>query len=781
MSDVENDEGYRPTDPEAPFTGHAVHNKILRFTSVTQISMFDAKSEGCPRKWVFRYVLGRKLAKAKHFKDGENFAKQLEQYLKTGEDVLPPTLRPAKKYFPSPGADLEVEQKFASGPNGKGKDIEKAIAAREQLVAIRTSAGDGEQIADVLRQDIKKYAGLVIHDVPIDGAADVRHTRGVFVDEDGSLRGEVPGMIVVETGDLKTMSRIHPEKIHSGPNAGTILPSYAKTAAQICEDVQMLSYGVYAARKYPDSTHQRLSHYIANKKKREAVKRTGLISNAQLFERFERIENLVLEMEQHAGCERIEDVEPNTSACDSYTHVDPTDPFGKKIIPGCGYRYFCPLSGMQVGPDLNVFGNFQEKKMGTSAFDQLNAPPPPPTNGTSAQPFDPATYAAQVEAEKAKLASSQSMLLPPGSQFCNHCGQPLTAQNTSTLPTGAVKHIGCQAQVIAQPPPPPPPPVMAQPTPPPPPMVTAPNAAFQSAAAEAMRSAITNIEGAVGVKPPDAPVADWVSQAKPLPMEQIQQVEDPELKAKLLLHHELWHKREAERQAQEALTNPQQAAQETVWCPRSTQKVVITTAMALAKKFVCECGKSYSMGTLKPIEENGQSVSVIPKHKPVNKKEVTPQITASPAQMTLPPAPPPPPPTVLPIESGRTSVTDPPIANPPRADVPPSPPPPPVVSAPPDPPPPPTVMETGRTSSQQENMANPPRKWPENVPLPPSVVGESTAMIEQLFGKETAQQAANPIASQPLPVDHAMNAVQYATAKIAKAIIDALKPIAEGK
>lgn len=732
MSAVESDDEYRPTDPEAPFTGHAVYNKVLRFTSVTQISMFDKKSEGCPRKWVFRYAFGKKLIKAKYFKDGSNFAKQLEQYLKTGEDVLPPTLRPVKKYLPVPGADLEVEQKFATGPNGKGKDIEKAIAVREQLVQLRRSEHANMpafkmQISHQQKQ-ILEYAGLVVHDVPIEGAADVRHRRGVFVDEDGALRGEVPGMIVVETGDLKTMSRIHPEKIHSGPNAGTILPSYAKTAAQICEDVQMLTYGVYGARKYPDSTHQRLSHYIANKKKREAVKRTGLLSNGQLFERFERIENLVLEIEQHAGCERIEDVEPNLSACDSYTHVDPTDPLGKKIIPGCGYRYHCPLSTSQVGPDLNVFGNFQEKNMGTSAFDQLGLnPPPPPTNGAPAAQFDPTAYAAQVEAEKARLAASQSMLLPPGSQFCNHCGQSLTTQNTSTLPNGAVKHVGCAAQVIVQPPPPPPPPVVAapqQPAVPPPPPVPA----------------VPSFEGAGGVKPPDAPVADWIAQSKPLPMEQILQVEDPELKAKLLLHHELWHKREGERQAQEASTNPQ-PAQEAVWCPRSIGKIVITTEMALAKKFVCECGKSYSMGTLKPIEENGQRVSVIPKHKPLNKKEAAPQISP-PAQMSLPPAPPM-------IESGRTSATNPPPANPPPANPPRENvmPPPPVVAAPPPPPP---------------------------------VVGEMTQMVDQMFaaatslGNDIEKLIQQPLLeTRPLSTDPAV--------RIARAIIAALTPIAEGK
>lgn len=644
----------KPRDPDEPFTGRAVENKIVRFTSVTQISMADdSGEEGCLRKWGYRYVFGVKLAKTGALKKGGDFAEKLEHYLKTGEDCLPKELQPAKKFFPTPDPeknDLEVEQAFATGPRGLGKDIEKAIALREALVK---QQGWPQSAIDNCRAEMQKFARLVIHDVPVDGAADFRHRRGVFVDEDGRLRGEVPGMIVVETGDLKTMSRIHPQVIQSGENAGEILPTYAKTSAQICSDVQMLTYGVYAIGQNPDSTHQRLSHVIANKSKREAVKRTGLLSNAQVLEHFEPIKRVVLRMIDAAKADAPGELEPNVHACDAYTHVDPNDPTGKKILPGCGYRYVCPLSTAQVG--LSIFPGSKENTM-ASAFDQLDTPPTSTANGAAApstpNALDPAAWAAQVEAEKKKFEAAASAPPPPQPSVpCTACGEPLTRDNASFLPDGSVKHFGCKAALVPSPPP----------LPPSVPVSTAPPA-----------SPAAPHEGAVGVKPPDAPVHDWIDQAKPMPLEEINQVEDPELKARLLLHHEEWHKREAARLAEEALRNPQPAADDP-WCQPKCPKVVITADIFAAKKFVCHCGKSYSIATLKPIKEGDQFYSVIPKHKPVKKKEEALAAPLSPPPLPpLPPAPPAPPPL-------------PPTASAPQL-------PPPLPPAPPPPPPAPPLL-----------------------------------------------------------------------------------------
>jgi hypothetical protein len=72
----------------------------------------------------------------------------------------------------------------------------------------------------------------------------------------------------------------------------------------------------------------------------------------------------------------------------------------------------------------------------------------------------------------------------------------------------------------------------------------------------------------------------------------------------------------------------------------------------------------------------------------------------------------------------------------------------------------------------------------------PATNGESTRMVESLFGPEGVESAeaqarrvlevaVATVPPPPLPV--AINAVDYAAAKIARAIIAALTPIAEGK
>lgn len=810
LTDDDAGETHRPRDPDEPFTGYAVRNGILRFTSVTQISMFDDESDGCPSKWAFRYVFGKKLQKTGALTKGADLGVSLFHYLTTGQDLLPPVLRPAKNYYPTPGPDLECERKFATGPNGKGKDIEKAIAAREKLVQLRRSLSytqleqRQQQEIEELQQQIVQYARLVIGDVPIDGAADFRHRRGNFVDEDGNLRNEVPGLIVVETGDQKVMSRIYAERVIRDGQP-VILPTYAKTSSQICNDVQMLSYGVYAARTNPDSTHQRLSHVISNKSKRQAAKRTGLISNEQLFERFVRIENLVGEMEQCAGADKIENVRRNLNACDAFTHIDPSDPLGKRVLQGCGYRYICPQSKAQVQTGFdNILGNFKEKGMGTSAFDQLGAGhvPPPAPNGAPPPPptTSAADYAAQLAAEKAKLAGGQPTWTPqPAAAFCANCGQALNQDNASFKVDGSVKHIGCPATQIAPatspaPPAPPPPPAPAvvalcngngfYPHPQGQGFVQAEpghKCAACTAYGDAPPVKVDAGTGAVGVKPPDAPVHDWIDQAKPMSLNEINAIEDPEIKVKAELHYKLWHEREALRQAAAAAVP--QLAPTSVWCPNavladgSQQKIVVTMQMSMDKKYVCPCGKSYSMGTLKPILENDQYVFIVPKHKPVN-KAVPALPPAPPAQQSLPSAPPVPP------------------APPQLPPAPPAPPPAPASAAPP-PPPAPTSAAPSPPPAPPVPPPPPAQAGETIAPIVPPLPGAATQMINDMFGpegKNSAEAQARRViegaemqhlaaafagAIPPIKAETAVD--MRGVAIIARALIEALKPFTEEK
>jgi hypothetical protein len=565
-----------PTKRERPFLGHAIENGKVRFSSVSQIKIFDPKSDGCNRKWAFQYKFGKKPAKTSVLTAGIDHAEKLEHYLKTGEDVLPPVLQAAKDFFPQPGSDLEVEEPL-------GTDIVQAIRFREAFLK------SGQLVNPYLDQ-INKFAGLTAAGIPIEGAADFRHRRGEYIGPDGDLRRENQDIRVVEIGDLKAVGRIYPHTIMRGKNAGMVLQSYVKTHAEVCEDTQMLGYARHAVNKYPDMTHARLSHIYANKEKREAAKRTGLISVATIIERWSNIENIARKMESVATASRIEDVEPNINACDSFMHVDPADPTGKKMLKGCPHRYYCPLSVSQTAQTM--LGTYKESVM--SLFDApvvsspVVAPPVPPPV------FDAAAHAAAVAAEKARLLAEDA---PVSLGFCAKCGTSLSTANALKLPSGDVKHIGCAAAVVAPPVPTPAP--VAPPLP-------------------------------IAVNPPDQPkMPGLLDAADPVSAEEIAQITDPTLKAKVEQHA----REHAERAAAEAAKAEAEkvAAGTSSWCPGSNLKIVVDTTIAMSG-YNCSCAKHYTMKQLKPIKEGEQFVSVLPRHKLPKKDAAATTEAVTPAQ-----------------------------------------------------------------------------------------------------------------------------------------------------
>lgn len=581
-----------------PFLGHAVKDGRIRFSSIKQIKMFDPSEDGgCPRKWVFEYLLGKRPAKAAVLYEGIDGAQQMEHYLTTGENVLPTTLLPLLPYLPTPqnaqGAfDLEVEQ-----PLG---DIATALQHRDALLNAPERAAE-------LVPCIRAAAGLMADDVPLEGAADCRHARQEYITEDKQLVREAPGTYVVEICDLKMVSRIFDDKIRSGPNAGTVLRAYTKTNSEVCHDTQLLGYLRHAIDKYPQMTHGRASLWYANKKKREAVKRTGLISVEQIVERWSRIDGVMREMKQVASSvDKIEDVPPNVNACDSFTHVDPNDPTGKTQLKGCAHRYYCPKSDLQVSQLIssaisNSKSTFTEEKA-MSLFDTVSpefstapsAPIPAPPVPT-VQPMTDAAYAAAVEEEKRRLLEG------PKLGTCSLCSDKLTPMNTSRLQNGVIIHIGCK---------------MGNP---------------------------------VSVRPLDQPAPQpLVESARPVPPQAVAEIARPELRARVEEHT----KQVAAVAVAAAVATTGDASP---WCAngRNGEKLVISPDVAM-NGYTCECGKHWSMKALKPVKEGNDFWAVIPKHKPVSRKEPAPPVPvaapapvldASPAaaavlEWTAPPAPP---------------------------------------------------------------------------------------------------------------------------------------------
>jgi len=633
---------------ERIYVGPAVANKKFRFLSVSQIKLFDPISEGCNRKWAFQYLFKRRLLKTGALTEGADYAEKMEHYLKTNEDLLPPVLQKAKLLFPRPGSDLQVERPL-------GPDFPMAVFLREAL--LKPEYAHREDI----KRAIRDFAGLTIHDIPLDGAPDVRYFRDIFITDDGMPAREVPGTVVIKIEDLKVISRIWPQRVHSGPNAGTIYPGYAKTSAQVCDDVQMLGYARRDCDVFPEATHFRLGHIYAEKKSKKAAKRSGIISRDEVIRRWRRVEDVGAKMIQVATADRIEDIEPTPASCDAYTHVAPCgaprcgmdgaypgftkNPASGEYEPcfvckgkgvtakGCGHRYYCPLSNSAIVQNM-ISSPFKESSM--SLFNQLppgamptmptsaSAPVAPAPAPTPAAPPPPVTDArAAIEAEKARLrqqdADRAANAQTNGNKTKYGCGAPGCGVGCTPgqviVQGGVIVCPDCKGRggititvddSDSHPAPPPPPPA---------PVATQPNA----------------------IKPPDAPPAPGLLKgADPVPLEERMQITDPALRQTIEDHA-----------AQHAQLEVQSAAAGSVWCPESGQTIKLSMEMAIKKKYECSCAKVHSTKTAVKAADGSYDFTV-PRHKPKNKPVAVETVTtddddegSEPLATTAAPPPPP--------------------------------------------------------------------------------------------------------------------------------------------
>lgn len=552
----------------------------IRFLSVSQIKLFDPQAEGCHRKWAFPYVFRKKLAKTDALTKGADFAEKLYHYLTTGEDVLPPVLQEAKKFFPSPGPDLECEE-----PLG---DLPGALQGHPEL------------------------AGLTVCGIPLDGAADYRHRRGVYVNEDAQIVPESSAS-VVEVGDLKTTVRINAHKTRTGQ----LLPGYAKTPAQVCEDVQMVGYAKHAIQqpRFAGLTHVRLTHVYAQTGSKGAALRTGLVSVQQVLDRWHgKVEPVVSKMIEVAQAARIEDVEPTPSSCDAFTHVGPDG----KTAKGCGHRYYCPLAETAIVQNMLV----PREVSAMSLFDSLppsalglpttapQAPSPPPP---SVPPPTPDQHRAAVEAEKARLRAEDAGAPPP--------------PPVPTVPTGPCGTpgcgVGCAVGWIKL-------------------------GAGPGAFVECHRCKNGYVApkkpapvSPMAVTPPDAPPPAPLAQAAdPLPPSALAEVTDPALRQTIENHTNTAARQQLELQAQEMKMS------DSKWCPGSKQIIPFTTEIAMNKnKYACTtCGKEMKLEPMK--QPDGSFVAMTKNHRNETKEAAPPPPPPAPPappiveEMTPPPPPP---------------------------------------------------------------------------------------------------------------------------------------------
>lgn len=635
------------------YFGKAVENGKIRFLSVSQVQAYDPTQEGgCPRRWAFRYIWGKKEPTTIALALGTQCAQEGEQYLKTGQDVLSSIMRAGKHLLPKPGPDLEVEK-----PLG---DIALAVKIREELIRCKDQVQ-----AQALIRNLKQVAGLTANNIPFMGAADFRHRRGEYIDSYGRLLRELEGYTVAEVGDHKTSSRIDDHVSASGK----IYPGYAKTVEQILNNIQMVGYGVNTADQFPDLTHIRLSHiYYQTKNGYTAAKRTGLISVEEVRNRWRRVEAVAAEMEISATALRPEDVPVNTKSCRAYNK-------------DCIHMPYCerPPESKSMSALFDSTTRKGEPSMSTGLFDSTPNTSngvvayAPPTSSVSSEPdvaglfggggtapapalppkpvMGDAERAAAIAAAKALLLAEEGGTVVPVAPvaipviaapvstapasttatitafgFCSACGTPTNSANASRTPNGAILHIGCPAMAAA-------PAVAAIPAPAPAPAVAAP--------ALPTIPSLPPLPGVAphiaAINPVDAPAPDFVASAAPLTAQTIAEITDPALRLKAEEHA----RAHAARIAEIAAASPDTGKKEKAGgrCGAAGQKISVTMAELVAKKKKWKCPSCDKEMSLSPMQEGEQLVVVVKPHNMQTKETVEAAAAAETAGPSIPASP----------------------------------------------------------------------------------------------------------------------------------------------
>lgn len=407
--------------------GPAVDGGKVRYLSASQLTSFDAGSyAGCARRWWFKNVARRPEGRTIATDLGTKVHAQIEHYLRTGEDVLGEIARAGKRFIPRPGPDLMIEVGFGEL---RGGEVASPLA----------SAG-----------------------VPFVGRIDLMHRRGEWLDDDGVAQAEhdargglgsvssvgAASSAAAEVVDWKTTKRIADE-IDEASGAVTER-GYAKSGEELAATWQMVGYSMVALAKWPDVARVRSSHgYFQTRGRREASKRSAVLSAAIVRERWSSAEPLVERVKSAAGEPSVERVSPNYEACGAYG--------------GCPHRSYCPRDGKLILAEALGRGGAM------SLLAKIKADREAAAKGGAAQALSvKPEVAAEVEklkAEETALRSRASAVPPdapapqrpsepastaapastPAPARCGApgCGAELTPANSSRLPDGAVKHVGC--------------------------------------------------------------------------------------------------------------------------------------------------------------------------------------------------------------------------------------------------------------------------------------------------------------------------------------------------
>jgi hypothetical protein len=632
-----------PKKDDRPFLGRAVVGGTIRYLSVSQVKQFDETQEGgCPTRWAFQKLFGKKEPKSDAQMAGNQYAKEAEHYLTKGEDVLGSVMRAGKHLMPHFGPDLEVEKDIVG-------DIVKVLAARDEY--LRT----GSQVQN---ENVLRLAHLTALGIPFTGPFDIRHRRGEYIDEGGVLRREADGLVVVEIVDHKTTKRI---SNYTSKN-GKTYSGYAKSIEQILIDPQMLGYGVGSANAYLDATHTRLSHlYYQRENGYVAEKRTGLLTVAEVRQRWEQyVVPVVGRMVESARATRPEDVPKNLSACKS---------FGKD----CPHIAYCPRPAGTIHDLFKISRGGAE--MGSGLFATLKGSETPAAAPSAPSPGLFAGVATAPQAPAAAAAPGMGLFAPPAAAPAAAPPAPqidMVAYEAERAAARArlLAESAPQAPYVSVPQPPPASPVAVaryscgapgcgvkcipgyvvsdhSPSA----FMLCANCKGQGGAAPPLPLAAAVVSHIGAVNPPDAPPLDPVADSAPLKPEEIAAITDPELKARAEAHAVAW---------KAAQPPPEEGKEKTSGkCSRGSERVKLTQEQAGKKRYLCSCGKELKIKPSADFTEATLPGHIMPKVEgavaPAAAVTVPPPAPPALPVMVAAPAPPPPPPPGFPFPAAPPS------------------------------------------------------------------------------------------------------------------------------
>ncbi len=265
-----------------------VQDGVIQHLAVTGVAQFNPDEEGCPTRWGYKNVLGKKEPQKTWHTTGTEVDDQVNHFLGHGQNVLGKIARAGIHLLPEPGTDLLVQW----GLNNK----------------LRAKKTNGQWENFFPPQESLLWAA----GIPFVGFPDVINAREQYlvpVDESDEqpqrveLKSE-PG--VVEVLDNKTTSKF----------------KWAKPASKLFHTTQMNGYGLFILNVDPSVTAVRLSHNTYRTDDRlapAAIKRSVLVSAQEIRERWTRVvEPIVEQMKSVAGMKRDVDMPYNLGACESF-------------------------------------------------------------------------------------------------------------------------------------------------------------------------------------------------------------------------------------------------------------------------------------------------------------------------------------------------------------------------------------------------------------------------------------------------------------------------------